>query len=87
MFNFFSELKGRLSKVDSNLFCEYNIVNMSGRLLYAEGHCGITVITQTSVAFKLKKGRAVVEGKDLVLSELTENTLLLQGKIDKVEIF
>lgn len=87
MFNFFNELKGKFGRLDNNLFDEYNIVNMSGRLLYVEGHCGITVISQTSVAFKLKKGRAVVDGDGLTLSELTENTLLLQGKINKVEIF
>lgn len=87
MFNFFNEIKNKASGIDYNLLNEYNIINLSGKLLYVEGHQGVTIINSDMVAFKIKKGRVVVEGKDLVLSELTSNTLLLQGVIIKVEIF
>lgn len=87
MFNFFNEIKNKASGIDYNLLNEYNIINLSGKLLYVEGHQGVTIISSDMVAFKIKKGRVVVEGKDLVLSELTSNTLLLQGVIIKVEIF
>ena len=36
---------------------------------------------------KIKKGRVVVDGENLFLKELTENTILIQGKISKMEIF
>lgn len=87
MFNFFDEIKRKIGEIDYNLINNYNVINMSGKLLYVEGHCGITVITNKMVAFKVKDGRFVVEGKDFYLKELTENTLLLQGIILKVEKF
>lgn len=86
MFNFFDEIKNKVN-LDHNLLNDYNIINISGKLLYVEGHQGVTIITKEMVAFKIKKGRVVVEGQDIILNELTENTLLLQGKITKMEIF
>lgn len=87
VFNFFDEIKRKIGEIDYNLINNYNVINMSGKLLYVEGHCGLTVITNEMVAFKVKDGRFVVEGKDFYLKELTENTLLLQGIILKVEKF
>lgn len=87
MFNFFDEIKNKVTKVDSNLLNDYNIINLSGKLLYVEGHQGVTIITPETIAFKIKKGRVVVEGNNFILNELTDNTLLLQGDIDKVEKF
>ena len=86
VFNFFDEIKSKVN-LDHNLLNDYNIINISGKLLYVEGHQGVTIITKEMVAFKIKKGRVVVEGQDIILNELTENTLLLQGKITKMEIF
>ncbi|MBP3344980.1 MAG: YabP/YqfC family sporulation protein [Clostridia bacterium] len=86
MFNFFDELKGKVALKDDAL-SQFNIVNISGSLLYVEGHKGVTVLTEEMVAFKVKKGRVVVEGSGLTLAELSENTMLLQGKIKKVEQF
>lgn len=86
VFNFFDEIKSKVN-LDHNLLNDYNIINISGKLLYVEGHQGVTIITKEMVAFKIKKGRVVVEGQDIILNELTENTLLLQGKIIKMEIF
>ncbi len=60
---------------------------MSGMLMYVEGHQGLTVLSTKMIAFKVKKGRYVVEGEDLKLSELTENTMIIQGKIVKTELF
>lgn len=84
MFNFFYELK---KKGDDSLLQDFNMVNMSGQMLYIEGHLGLTVLTADTIAFKIKKGRVVVEGEQLFLSELTDNTMLIKGKIIKVEQF
>lgn len=86
MFNFFDEIKNKIGK-DFDFLSEYNLINISGKLLYIEGHKGLTVLSSTTIAFKLKKGRVVVEGENLFLKELTENTILIQGKIKKTEIF
>ena len=84
MFNFFDEIKNR---IDQDLINDYNIINMSGKILYVEGHMGITILSQNMIAFKIKKGRIVVEGENLFLKEITANTLIIEGKILKTETF
>ena len=84
MFNFFDEIKNR---IDQDLINDYNIINMSGKILYVEGHMGITMLSQNMIAFKIKKGRIVVEGENLFLKEITANTLIIEGKILKTETF
>ena len=86
MFNFFDEIKKR-AYLNEEFFSDFNIVNMSGKLVYIEGHQGLTVLSPQNIVFKVKKGRVVVEGENMILAELTENTMLLQGKIIKMEFF
>ncbi len=87
MFNFFEEIKKKAGDIDNNLLNDYNIINLSGKLLYVEGHQGVTIVNSEMLAFKIKRGRVVVEGEGLFLCELTDNTLTVQGKINKMEIF
>lgn len=83
MFNFFGELKRDIDvKVD-----EFHIINISNKLLYVEGHKGLTALSSTLVAFKVKGGRVEVEGEGLYLKELTENTVKISGTIKRVESF
>lgn len=86
MFNFFKEIAQKID-VEQDLINEFNIVNMSGKAVYIEGHKGVTLISSEMISFKIKNGRVVVEGDKLSLKELSQNTILLQGKIKKVEIF
>ena len=86
MFNFFEEIKKKTS-LEGGLLENYNLINISGKLLYIEGHQGLTEISENLISFKIKKGRIIVEGENLFLKELTENTMLIQGKIVKTEIF
>lgn len=87
MFNFFDEIKKNVKGYDPQLLSSYHLVNISGHILYVEGHLGLTTLSKELVAFKVKRGRIVVEGKNLVLAELTENTLKIVGEIGKVEVF
>ena len=82
MFNFFDELKTSLSQ---DLTSNYQLVNISGQLLYVEGHLGITQLSKKLITFKIKGGHLTIEGEDLILSELTSNTLKICGKICKIE--
>ena len=84
MFNFFDELK---KKSSSGMIYDFNIVNISGKMLYVEGHKGLTILEEKMIAFKIKSGRVVIEGEGLYLSELTDNTMLIKGKVIKVEQF
>ena len=87
MFNFFEEIKGQLRRVDKNLLSSYNMVNLSGKILYVEGHLGLTVLSPTVISFKIKKGRVEVEGENLFLSEISRKTLKIEGQIKRVEEF
>ena len=85
MFNFFDEIKNNLKK--SDLMPSFNLINLSGKILYVEGHYGLTILSPSMIAFKIKKGRIVVEGDSLFLSELSQNTLKIEGNIKKIEEF
>jgi len=84
MFNFFNEIKK-----DFNLpfVRDYNLVNMSGKALYVEGHLGILQLSKELISFRVKRGVVVVEGSGLSLKILAENILCIEGKIKKLEVF
>ncbi len=84
MFNFFDELKKSLN--NENLIDRYNIVNVSGKILYVEGHTGICQLSKEVISFKVKGGIVIVEGSGLILNELMEKTLKITGEIKKVEV-
>lgn len=86
IFNYLSELKKDLHLPDT-IFTSYNIINISGNLLYIEGHNGLISISTETIIFKIKKGKIEVNGKNLFLKILSENTLAIQGKIYKIEVF
>ncbi|MGN1200922.1 MAG: YabP/YqfC family sporulation protein [Candidatus Caccovivens sp.] len=81
MFNFFNEIKGNLK----NNFDSFNLVNISGALLYVEGHLGLVTLSKELISFKVKGGVIMVEGRDMILAELNENTIKITGTIKKVE--
>lgn len=85
MFNFFGELKNNVK--DLNKLENFNIINISNKILYAEGHKGLVTLSKDVIAFKIKGGRIVIEGSDMFLMELTENTIKISGTIKKVESF
>jgi len=86
VFNFFEEIKKSVGSIDPNILNTYNIINISGKILYVEGHMGLTMLSKEMIAFKVKRGRVMVEGKELVMYELTENTMKIVGQISKVEV-
>lgn len=84
MFNFFDEIKGEFALKD-DAFSQFNIINISGKLLYIEGHKGLLSLGQEQVCVKVKKARIIVNGKNLNLAKLCHNTIAIKGKIDVVE--
>ena len=85
MFNFFDELKKNMQKLEK--LENFNLINLSNKIIYVEGHRGLVTLSKDIVAFKIKGGRVVVEGQDLFLVELSENTIKISGVIQKVESF
>lgn len=84
MFNFFDEIKNKVS-FKEDVLNDYNIVNISGKIVYIEGHKGLLILSEKNVVCKLKRGQIEVCGSGLYLAELSENTILIQGKIERVE--
>lgn len=85
MFNFFDEIKNKLC-IKEDAVGAYNIINISGRALYAEGHKGIVILSSEKIVFKLKFGCMHVVGRDLILAELNQNSLYISGEILKTEV-
>ena len=83
MFNFFSEVKKGVK--DYTLNSGFNMVNISNHILYVEGHKGIAFFSNEIISFKVDGGRLSVYGQDLKFCELTDNTLKISGKIEKIE--
>ncbi|MDD4685698.1 MAG: YabP/YqfC family sporulation protein [Clostridia bacterium] len=48
---------------------------------------GVVLISSEKIIFKVKNGTIEVKGKDLLLRTLSQNTMAIQGKIYKVEVF
>jgi len=86
IFNYFGELIKELN-LSENIFKSYNLINISGNLLYVEGHTGVILISTEKIVFKVKNGTIEVKGKNLFLKTLSQNTMAIQGKIYKVEVF
>lgn len=83
MFNFFDEIKSCVKDINN----KYNIVNVSGKLVYIEGHKGLSVLSKELICLRIKKGNIKIEGSNLQLKELYDECVKISGKIDKVEVF
>ena len=85
MFNFFDEVKKTSRTAAGKIFEEYSVINISGKILYAEGVVSLLKLSKENVSFKTRSCAILVEGEDLVLDELSTNTIKIVGKIKKVE--
>lgn len=85
MFNFLGEIKDNIKNSKNFDLGSFNIINVSGRLLYVEGHLGLVSLSKELISFKVKNGVIMVEGSDMILAELSENTIKICGSIKKVE--
>lgn len=85
MFNFYNEIKDNLKNPKGLDLNGFNIINLSGHLLYVEGHLGLVTLSKQQISFKVRRGVIMVEGEDMILSELSDNTIKICGIIKKIE--
>ena len=85
MFNFFDEIKKNLKGEKANGLNGFNIVNVSGKQLYVEGHKGLLALSKEMISFKVVGAIIFVDGQDMVLEELSENTIKIVGQISVVQ--
>ena len=55
--------------------------------MYIEGHRGLMELSDTTISCKLKAGFVEIKGSGLFVRELAPNTILVEGKIYKTEVF
>ena len=85
MFNFFDEIKKSLRGEKANALNGFNIVNVCGKILYVEGHKGLLALSKEMISFKVTGAIIFVDGQEMILEELSENTIKIVGKISVVE--
>lgn len=85
MFNFFDEIKKNLKGEKANALNSFNIVNLSGKVLYVEGHKGLLALSKEMISFKVAGAIIFVDGQDMILEEMSENTIKIVGKISVVQ--
>lgn len=86
MFNFFDEIAGDYG-LEIGSGNSFNLVNMSNKLIYIEGHKGIISISDETITFRVKKGAICVVGKKLYLKRITKSTLTICGEIKQIESY
>ena len=59
---------------------------MSGKLVYVEGHKGLSLLSKEKICLSVKKGTIKIEGRDLMLRELYDECVKISGFIEKIEV-
>mgnify|MGYP001625090630 CR=1 FL=1 len=86
MFNFFNEIIADYG-LDSSLFNNFNIINMSNKLVYIEGHKGVVSISKQNISIRVKKGVLLINGNNLQIKRITSSTVTVIGNIKEIESY
>lgn len=80
MFNFFLELKNKCNELKGKI-SPYQLVMVGDSVLYVEGKIVLMTLAKDSIVFKVEGGVIIVNGKNLTLKDISENTITITGKI------
>lgn len=86
MFDFFDEIGKKTGLPFDILNNGFRIINFSNNSVYIEGFTNIINFEKTLIKIKLKKGIVLIEGEDLKIKNMDIKTIMIVGKILKVEI-
>ena len=78
MFDFFCELFGELDKKS------YRFQVDNGKKIVIQGYKNILLITESRISIRLFDGELEIKGKNLKIKELSQNTLIVSGKINSI---
>ncbi len=84
--NLLDEIDSMLAKEYGITFNDYRLVNISGKVLYIEGHTGINILGQNEMSFKLKKKVLTIKGDNLTVKYFDKSTAIVLGRIVQVEV-
>jgi len=85
--NFFKKIK--LQKLDSMIESQMNLprITMIGHIhVYIENHHGIIRFTSQEIILNISNGQLKIKGSDLVIKLLLMAEILIEGKIDGIEM-
>ena len=82
--SFFSEVARAMGLDSIKIANGFQIINYSGEAVYVEGFTQVLSISDEEIALKLKKGKIVVAGEDLIVSTLEKGSVIIMGKINEV---
>lgn len=78
MFDFFDDFFGEFKK------SSYRIQIDSGKSIVVEGYKTVLLIDSSNIVLKLCNEELSIEGSDLKIKQLCENTIIICGKIKTV---
>ena len=84
MTNFFDEI-GKILNLPAGEIANGFKVIMLNNACYIEGHRGIKTFADNEICFKIKGGQILVNGDNLSIKNLDQNTAIISGNIVKVE--
>lgn len=80
MFDFINEMPELKSTVKT-----YRYINYGGEYLVLQGYKDVLCFNEEEIIVKLKSGEMSVKGRSLSIHEITENTIVIKGRIFSVE--
>ena len=86
MFSFLEEIAKKTGLPFDILNNGFRIVNFSNKSIYIEGFSNILIFEQNLIKIKLKKGIIEIEGENLKIENMDMQTIIIAGKILKLEI-
>lgn len=84
--NLLDEIDSYVAKEYGITFNDYRLVNISGKVLYIEGHTGINILGQNEMSFRLKKKMLTIKGENLIVKYFDKSTAIVLGKIVQVDV-
>lgn len=83
MFNFFNELKSKIGQI-SNKISPYRLMEIGNYALYFEGDNCLFHLSDEEIVFKVLGGVITVKGENLLLKEISNDTVIIVGKINEI---
>ncbi len=80
--SFFAETATLLGYDEARLALGYSAILFNGEAVYIEGIGALLSLSDTELAFKLKRGVLYVRGAALRVAELRQNSVLVRGTIE-----
>lgn len=80
----FEEFSNAIGLPIGQTFKEYQYINVGGKFLCVQNYLKLLVYQPDKIVLKVRNNELIVDGKNLVISELEENTVIIKGEIRQI---